>query len=75
VTIGQVSIWGDIDEVPRPFMQAAFTQRREQIVGDCLQLSLDLDHYNVSHRSEKPLEVPLDFTRDVEERKLTINAA
>ncbi len=65
----QYTIWGDIDEQPRPFMQKAFTQRREQIVGDCLQLSLDCDHYNSHHPEEEPIQIPLDFTDDVAERK------
>lgn len=66
----QMTLWGDIDEQPRAFMQKAFTQRREQIVGDCLQLSLDCDHFNSKHPEEEPIQIPLDFTDDVAERKL-----
>ena len=65
----QYTLWGDIDEQPRPFMQKAFAQRRTQIVGDCLQLSLDCDHYNEHHPEEEPIQIPLDFTDDVAERK------
>lgn len=65
----QYTIWGDIDEQPRPFMQKAFTQRREQIVGDCLQLTLDCDHFNSTHPDEEPIQIPLDFSDDVAERK------
>ncbi|GHG79760.1 hypothetical protein [Comamonas sp. JC664] len=65
----QRTLWGDIDEAPRPFMQKAFIQRREQIVGDCYQLTNDADHYNSTHPTEEPIQIPLDFTEDVEERK------
>jgi len=70
---GQVTFWGDIDEQPRPFMQKAFQQRREQIVGDCWQLTLDLDHFN-SARGEEPIRIVFDFTEDIEERKLADGA-
>lgn len=69
------TLWGDIDEVPRAFMQKAFTQRREQIVGDCFQLSLDVDHFNGSRPKEEPINLPLDFTEDVDERKHSPRAA
>lgn len=67
---GQITLWGDIDTVSRGFMQKAAQQRREQIVGDCLQLSLDLDHFNAMHRDERPITVVFDFTDDVAERKV-----
>ncbi|WP_224244219.1 hypothetical protein [Hyalangium gracile] len=65
----QYTIWGDIDEEPRAFMEKAFKQRREQVVGDLLQLTLDCDHYNATHPEEEPIQLPLDFTDDVAERK------
>jgi len=65
----QRTFWADIDKAPRPFVERALKQRREQIVGDCLQLSLDLDHYNSIHPEEEPILIPLDFTDDVAERK------
>ena len=44
-------------------------QRREQMVGDGLQLSLDVDHWNSINPEDEPIVVPLDFTEDVEWRK------
>jgi hypothetical protein len=64
-----LTLWGDIDEAPREFVHKSFIQRREQIVGDCLHLTLDADHYNAVHRDQDPLQIPLDFTEDVDERK------
>ena len=71
----QRTLWGGIDDAPRGFMQKAFTQRREQIVGDCYQLTLDLDHFNSIHPCEDPIIIPMDFAADVEERKLGAAAA
>lgn len=65
-----ITLWGDIDDAPREFVHKSFIQRREQIVGDCLQLTLDLDHFNSTHLHEDPIVIPLDFTEDVDERKL-----
>src|SRR5690349_4991687 len=66
-TVGgkQQTLWGDIDVAPRPFMQKAFVQRREQIVGDCYSLECDRQHYNSAHSDQEPIQIPLDFTEDV----------
>lgn len=66
---GQGSLWIDIDEAPRPYMHKSLLQRREQMVGDGLQLSLDMDHWNSINPGDQPIELPLDFTEDVEWRK------
>jgi hypothetical protein len=63
----QINIWADIDTAPRKYMEKAFAQRRQQIVGDCHQLRLDVDHYNGTHESDDPIQLILDFTDDVEE--------
>ena len=62
-------LWVDIDEAPRGPMQKSMVMRREQIVGDALQLSFDADHWNSIHPEEEQILMPLDFTDDVEWRK------
>lgn len=62
-------LWIDIDEAPRSPMLKSLMKRREQMVGDGLQLSLDADHWNGSNLNEEPIVIPLDFTDDVEWRK------
>lgn len=62
----QMSLWADIDKAPRSHMERAFAQRRNQSVGDCYQLRLDVDHYNDKHIDE-PIQMIFDFTDDVEE--------
>lgn len=63
----QSSLWADIDLAPRAHIERAFAQRRRQIVGDSLQLRLDVDHYNSARPGEPPIQLCLDFTDDVEE--------
>lgn len=62
------TLWGDIDTADRSFVQKAFTQRREQIVGDCCQLALDVEHFNAKRAAGDPIQIVLDFRDDVEER-------
>jgi hypothetical protein len=62
----QYHLWIDIDEAPRKLMHKSLIMRREQMVGDGLQLTLDAMHWNSVNQSEEPIEIPLDFTDDVE---------
>jgi hypothetical protein len=65
----QLHLWIDIDEAPRKPILKSFIMRREQMVGDGLQLTLDADHWNSIHPEEEPIQIPMDFTDDVEWRK------
>lgn len=69
----QQSLWIDIDEATRPLMQKSLIKRRDAIIGDALQLSLDADHWNSINMEEDPIDIPLDFNEDVEERKNATN--
>lgn len=64
----QLTLWHDIDVAPRRVARKAFVQRREQMVGDAVQLTLDVTHWNRVHDHEEPIVMPLDFTDDVEWR-------
>lgn len=66
----QYTLWHNMDNAPREFMEKAFSQRRRQVVSDCLQLKTDVDVYNDQHRDNEPIPLELDFTRDVEELQL-----
>ena len=46
-------------------MHIAFGQRRKQIVGDCHQLKIDVDHYNGIHPEEMPIQMVFNFTEDL----------
>lgn len=70
VPTGQGTFWIDIDESPpRQNMLKSLIQRREQMIGDGLQLSFDTDHWNSINPSEEPIVIPFDFTDDIEWRK------
>lgn len=65
----QLHLWVDIDEAPRKPMFKSLMMRREQMVADGLQLTYDADHWNRIHPNEEPIQIPMDFTDDIEWRK------
>jgi hypothetical protein len=69
-----ISLWADMDDAraPRGHFVRSFAQRRQQIVGNCYQLKTDVDVYNTKDASQMPIQVPLDFTYDVEELQLPL---
>jgi hypothetical protein len=69
-----MSLWADMDDekAPRNHFVRSFAQRRQQVVGDCYQLKTDVDVYNSKSPAMQPIQVPLDFTLDVEELQLPL---
>jgi hypothetical protein len=67
-------LWVDIDEAPRSQMHKSLTLRREQMVGDGLQLSYDADHWNSSHQNEDKIQLEMDLSFDIELRKNAADA-
>ena len=66
----QYTFWAMMDFAEHDFMERAFTQRREQIVGDCLQLKTDVDVYNELNKGRQPeIQLVLNFSDDVAERE------
>jgi hypothetical protein len=63
----QLSLWADIDNAPRSFMEKSFGQRRKAIADDCFQVKQDVDHFNDENSDEAPIQIVLDFTDDVAE--------
>lgn len=64
----QLTLWTDIDVAPRKFAHKSFQQRREQMVGDAVQLTFDVMHWNRVNPTEEPIQMPMDFTDDVQWR-------
>ena len=62
-------MWAMLGEAPREHMQRAFVQRREQVVGDLVQLATDVEVYNDMNKGIEPIQLILDFTHDIEERR------
>ncbi len=65
----QLTIWGILGYAPHSHMHRAFTQRREQVVGDLVQLHVDVEVYTEMTPHEVPIQLVLDFTDDVAERR------
>lgn len=63
----QLTLWADMRTASRQHMELAFAQRRQQVVGDCVQLKRDVDSYNDEKLGEPPIQLVLDFTEDVRE--------
>ena len=63
----QQTLWADLDDpnVPIEHFKKAFSQRRQQIVGDCFQLKTDVDVCNEKKGSN--IQLPLNFEEDVAE--------
>jgi hypothetical protein len=62
-------VYVDIDEATRNQMLKSAVNRREQMVSDGYNLTLDLDHWNSVNPGEKPIDLPMDLTLDIEIRK------
>lgn len=67
-------VWVDIDEAPRNVMLKSLNLRREQMVGDGLQLSYDADHWNSLHPGEEKIQLEMDLSFDIELRKHAADA-
>ena len=65
---GQGVFWVDIDNAPRKHMVKSAFARREQVIGDMVQLTLDLAHWNRVNPKEQPIVAQTDLTPDVNER-------
>lgn len=64
----QSILWGDIDTMTRKQMHMSLQQRREQMVGDAVQLAADAEHWTNSHPDEDPIQMSFDFRDDILER-------
>jgi hypothetical protein len=66
----QGMLWFDIDDAaPRYKMVKAVGHRRDQMIGDGLQLTLDVEHWNSINPKEEPIKPDMDLTDEIEWRK------
>ena len=64
-------MWAEMGCAPHVHMEKAFAQRREQIIGDCVHLKVDVDTYNSIKPQQHPnIQLILNFTEDVAEREM-----
>jgi hypothetical protein len=64
-------VYVDIDEATRNQMLKSAVNRREQMVSDGYNLTLDLDHWNSVNADKEAIALPMDLTLDIEIRKAT----
>lgn len=50
-------------------MWKSAVNRREQMVSDVYQLTLDLDHWNGANPDQEAIVLPMDLTLDIAIRK------
>lgn len=66
----QYTFWASMGFAPHEHMERAFAQRREQVIGDLVQLKTDVDVYNDLNEGQRPkIQLVLDFADDVAERE------
>jgi hypothetical protein len=68
----QLTFWADIRTASHEHLLNAFKQRRQQIVSDCWQLKVDVDSYNENRAPVEPIQIPFDFTPDLEEKAFIV---
>lgn len=71
----QLVLWADIRTAERWHMEIAFQQRRQQIVGDCRQLKVDVESYNQNGNSSRPIQMVFDFRQDLAELAALVDLA
>ncbi len=67
-------VWVDINDASRGIMHKSLNQRREQMVGDGLQLTYDADHWNSLHPDEEKIQLEMDLGFDIDLRKHAADA-
>jgi hypothetical protein len=62
----QLTFWVDIEDATRKQMHISLNQRREQAVGEAVQMTVDANEWSRRNPDQLPLQVQLDFGPDVE---------
>ncbi len=65
----QLHLFIDIEDATRDQMLVSLVSRREQMVSDGVMLKYDEDHWNAQHPNDEPIQLPMDFTFDIELRR------
>ena len=62
-------VYIDIHDATRPQMHKSAVNRREQMVSDGYQLTLDLEQWNRINPDKEPIVLPMDMQMDIDIRK------
>ncbi len=63
----QYHLWQDARTASHTHMSAAFTGRRNGVIGDLMQLKRDVDWYNRFHEDRPSVQLVLNFENDIAE--------
>jgi hypothetical protein len=66
----QTTLWENWPTISRDNMETSLLQRRNQIVGECVQLDIDTESFNRFRNKGEPIQIPFDFTPDVAEHRI-----
>jgi len=66
----QTTLWENWPTISRENMETSLLQRRNQIVGECVQLDIDTESFNKFRNKGEPIQIPFDFTPDVTEHRI-----
>jgi hypothetical protein len=66
----QTTLWENWPTISRENMETSLLQRRNQIVGECVQLDVDTESFNRFRNEGEPIQIPFDFTPDVAEHRI-----
>ena len=64
---GQLVMKWDDWNAPRPFMEVAAANQRNQILGQCWQLKNDMDSFSDRRCPDQPMQMDFNFNIDLEE--------
>jgi len=59
--------WNSRTAAPRGFLGLVMAQRRDQIVGDCRSLKIEVDSLNEERFADDPIQMKFDFRNDLAE--------
>ena len=65
----RIVAYTDIDEATRSQMWKSTVNKREQVVGELWRMTIDTEHWSRVNPDEDPIQMPLDFTDDIEWRR------
>jgi hypothetical protein len=60
--------WIDIHEAPRKMMQRSLAARRDQMIGDGVQLTFDALFWNSINPDEEPIQMDMNLAPEVSQR-------
>ena len=66
----QTTLWENWTTISRENMETSLLQRRNQIVGECVQLDIDTESFNRFRNKGESIQIPFDFTPDVDEHRI-----